>query len=147
MAILKGIAYRSKPKAVMLESQGLEVTPERGIEGDCRGRPGKRQVTVLSLEAWQKACAEVNADLHWTTRRANLLVEGLALGPESAGKIIRIGDLQLLVTRETDPCRRMDQAHAGLKRALLPQWRGGVCCRVISGGRIAPGDQVEIIDK
>lgn len=131
----------------MLESRGLDVTPERGIEGDCRGRPGKRQVTVLSLESWQVACAEVNADLHWTTRRANLLVEGLTFGPESVGKVIRIGELQLLITRETDPCRRMDQAHPGLKRALLPDWRGGVCCRVVNGGRIAVGDHVEIIDE
>lgn len=131
----------------MLESRGLEVTPERGIEGDCRGRPGKRQVTVLSLEAWQVACAEVNADLHWTTRRANLLVEGLTFGPESVGKVIHIGELQLLITRETDPCRRMDQAHPGLKRALLPEWRGGVCCRVVNGGRIAVGSHVEIIDE
>ena len=131
----------------MLESRGLDVTPERGIEGDCRGRPGKRQVTVLSLESWQVACAEVNADLHWTTRRANLLVEGLTFGPESVGKVIHIGELQLLITRETDPCRRMDQAHPGLKRALLPEWRGGVCCRVVNGGRIAVGDHVEIIDE
>ncbi|HAD09462.1 MAG TPA: molybdenum cofactor biosysynthesis protein [Porticoccaceae bacterium] len=147
MATLVGIALRNKPKAVMLESRGLDVTPERGIEGDCRGRPGKRQVTVLSLQSWQAACAEVNADLHWTTRRANLLVEGLTFGPESVGKVIHIGELQLLITRETDPCRRMDQAHPGLKRALLPEWRGGVCCRVVNGGRIAVGSHVEIIDE
>lgn len=147
MATLEGIAYRHKPKAMMLESRGLEVSPERGIAGDCRGRPGKRQVTVLSLESWQKACAEVDTDLHWTTRRANLLVRGLAFGPESVGKVIRIGDVRLEITRETDPCRRMDQAHPGLKRALSPGWRGGVCCRVIKGGWLAIGDQVQMGDE
>jgi hypothetical protein len=33
----------------------VEVTREAGLAGDRRGRPGKRQVTILSREAWQDA--------------------------------------------------------------------------------------------
>lgn len=147
MAILKGIAFRAKKKAEMMETSIVQVTPERGVEGCYRGKPGARQVTVMSVEDWRRACAEINEDLHWTTRRANLLVEGVSFGPASVGNIIKIGDLRLQITIETDPCSRMEQAHKGLMKALMPDWRGGACCRVISGGRIALGDQVEIIDK
>ena len=147
MAILKGIAYRNKSKAVMLETSAVLVSRERGVEGDYRGKPSARQVTVLSLEAWKRACAEIDVDLHWTTRRANLLVEGLEFGPESVGDIIQIGELRLEITIETDPCRRMEQAQKGLMKALAPDWRGGACCRVLTQGNIAIGDTVEVISQ
>jgi MOSC domain-containing protein YiiM len=79
--------------------------------------------------------------LPWVTRRANLFVEGIA--PPHEGGQLRIGDLVLEVTQETQPCHLMEAAHRGLKRALTPEWRGGVCCRVLKGGMIRVGDRVE----
>ncbi len=145
MGTVRGIAYRNKKKAEMLETRSVQVTPERGVEGCYRGKPGDRQVTVMSLEDWQRACADINEDLHWTTRRANLLVEDISFGHASVGDIIQIGELRMQIKMETDPCRRMEQARKGLMKALMPDWRGGACCRVISGGEIKVGDQVEVI--
>jgi len=145
MATLKGIAYRLKSKGEMHITALTQVTPERGIENDYRGHPHNRQVTVLSVEDWQWACDELELNLHWTTRRANLLVEGINFSPASVDDTIQIGDLRLQITRETDPCHRMEEAQPGLLHALTPDWRGGVCCRVISGGDIAVGDSVELV--
>ncbi len=145
MAILKGIAFRNKKKAEMMETDAVVVTPERGVEGCYRGKPSPRQVTVMSVEDWRSACAELNADLHWTTRRANLLVEDISFDPASVGSIIEIGKLRMEITIETDPCSRMEQAHKGLLKALMPDWRGGACCRVLSGGEIKVGDSVRVV--
>ena len=147
MATLVGIAYRLKSKGEMYTREQVQVSPERGVENDYRGHPHNRQVTVLSAEDWRRACDELKLDLHWTTRRANLLVEGISFSPASVGDVIQIGDLRLQVTRETDPCHRMEEAQAGLLKALAPNWRGGACCRVISGGGIALGDNVELISE
>ena len=142
---LISIAKRAKSRASMETIQQARVTKTAGIEGDFRGKPGKRQVTLLSLKAWQEACNAISAqDLPWTTRRANLLIEGIAFGPNDVGAQVQIGELVLEVTRETDPCSRMDKQHLGLTEALLPNWRGGVCCRVIADGTIATGDKVMI---
>lgn len=145
MAKLLGIATRSKKRAEMQLLQSAEVSLASGVANDFRGKPGKRQVTVMSQEGWQTACAEANVELSWTERRANLLIAGLDL-EQSAGRILKIGELQLLITRETDPCKRMEETQPGLPDAMAKQWRGGVCCQVIEAGQIAVGDEVELIN-
>lgn len=127
------------------------VGVEFGLEGDHRGRvrPGKisrRQVTILAREDWDAACAELGKQVAWTARRANLLIEGLKL-PRRAGDIVAIGDVRLEIMLETDPCQRMDEAESGLQEALRPDWRGGVCCRVLEGGDITLGDTIRIEEK
>jgi MOSC domain-containing protein YiiM len=82
--------------------------------------------------------------LVWSDRRANLLVSGIRL-PREAGAVIAIGEsLRIEVRCECDPCSRMDALRPGLRAALEPDWRGGVCGRVISEGTIAIGDEVRI---
>ena len=136
-----GIARRARTRAPMETLESTAVTIEAGIEGDLRGALRDRQVTVLAQEDWHAACEDLGNELPWTTRRANVLVEGLTLA-EEAGKTIHIGDVSLLITGETDPCVRMEEQAAGLRAALAPGWRGGVTCRVTNGGSIAVGDAV-----
>ena len=144
MPTLTAIAYRTKPKAPMTEIDSVEITCEQGVVPDTRGKPGKRQVTILSLESWQIACADLGVELPWTTRRANILVSGISFSASDVGKILQIGDVRLQITVETDPCNRMDEQHQGLTVALTPDWRAGVCCRVLSAGHIQINDQVSL---
>ena len=39
----------------------------------------------------------------------------------------------------------MDEAKAGLLRALYPDWRGGITAKVLEGGRVKLGDAVEVL--
>ncbi|MCF2950000.1 MOSC domain-containing protein [Paraglaciecola aquimarina] len=142
---LLGIATREKTGAPMQTHFSCHITKQSGLVPDGRGKPGKRQVTVLSKEQWLQACDELNTVLPWTIRRANLFVEGIRFSQDDVGKHIQIGSLKLLITRETDPCAKMDAQHQGLTTALTPDWRGGVCCKVIEDGEIKLGDQVELI--
>lgn len=143
MGLLRAIARRDRKRGPMQELSAAEVTEATGVGGDFRGKPGNRQVTVLSADVWNAVCAELGVDLPWTTRRANLLVEGVDL-PRQPGGIIEIGAVRLEVMLETDPCSRMDEQHPGLREALTPDWRGGVCCRVVAGGEVAVGDDVRL---
>lgn len=139
---LIGIAYRERRGSPMQRLDHACISVNSGIEGDFRGKPGKRQVTILTAESWNIACNELGVTLSWLTRRANLLVEGVSFNRSDVGRVICIGGAKLKITRETDPCRRMDLAYKGLKKALLPEWRGGVCCRVIEGAEVSVGDEV-----
>lgn len=140
---LLGIAVRSKSRAEMQPLSCIEITTDAGCAGDFRGKPGNRQVTMLSREAWESACTDLGRELPWTSRRANLLIEGINLANQTDA-LITIGDVELQVSGETDPCGRMDEVASGLRKALIPDWRGGVCCRVIKGGSIQVGDGVSI---
>jgi MOSC domain-containing protein YiiM len=126
----------------------VEITVDGGLHGDFRGvvKPGgtgRRQVTLIERSGWDAAMAEIGHSIAWQERRANLLVDGLKL-PQRPGAMLRIGDVLLEVTRETDPCERMEMLAAGLKAALSVDWRGGVCTRVRRGGRIAIGDEIGV---
>ena len=143
---LLSIARKAKSHAQMEELERCRVTRAGGVDGDYRGRLEShrdRQVTVLSADAWQAACDELAASLPWTTRRANLLVQGVEL-PRQSGRRLTVGGLELEVTMETEPCSRMDQQHQGLTQALKPDWRGGVCCRVLNDAEISVGDLVAV---
>jgi MOSC domain-containing protein YiiM len=138
------IARRSDAGSPMQEVFSAEVSLQDGIAGDFKGKPGARQITILSKESWIKACDELGVDLPWTTRRANLLIKGFEFLPTDVGRTIHIGDVILEITGETDPCWKMDKAHEGLKDVLMPSWRGGVCCKVLQPGTIKTGDNVEL---
>lgn len=143
MGQLTGIARRDAKRAPMQTLESAEVSAQAGVAHDFRGKAGRRQVTVLDARAWRRVCAELDADLPWTLRRANLLVDGLDL-PKQAGDLLTVGQVVLRIERETDPCSRMDEQHAGLRKALEPDWRGGVCCSVVQGGQVAVGDTVSL---
>ena len=119
------------------------ITVANGILGDFRGTQIDRQITSLSQDPWNRVCGELDADLPWTTRRANLLVDGIEFSADFVGKTVRIGEVELVVTVEAAPCSQMDAQHRGLTAALTPDWRGGICCNVVKGGDIQIGDNVE----
>ena len=143
-----GISIKENKRSLVKTITSIDVIVESGLKGDFRGQGGinrNRQVTVLSLQQWEQACSELGVSLPWNTRRANLCVDGLIFGPENVGKILRIGkDIELEITGETEPCKRMDEAHHGLKDALSVEWRGGVTCRVLKEGVIYLNSCVEL---
>jgi len=144
MITLKSIAIKTTARASMQEQDSAEITIERGITGDFRGSAKDRQITILSETAWHKACDTIGSDLSWTTRRGNLLVNGVEFSADDVGKTVRIGKARLKIMQETKPCSLMDQQYQGLTGALTPEWRGGVCCNVLTEGSIRVGDSIEI---
>lgn len=147
-ARLLGIARHARPHAPMERIDRAAVTLLGGIEGDFRGavKPGgrgRRQVTLITAVGWSDAMADLGLAIDWAERRANLLVDGLEL-IGTAGRQLRIGpDVLLDITGECDPCSRMESVAPGLRAALIPHWRGGAMARVVAGGTIAIGDELE----
>jgi MOSC domain-containing protein YiiM len=139
--VLRAIATRPAKRAPMITHVNAVIDAGAGVVGDFGRKPGRAQITIVAAEKWAAACADVGAEVPWTMRRANLLVAGVPVEPKPGSRVV-IGTVILEVCSETDPCERMDQQHMGLTRALIPDARGGVRCRVIAGGPVAVGDKV-----
>ena len=117
-----------------------ELVAGRGLVGNAN-QGGRRQVTIIELEVWRDLMAELGATLSPSTRRANLLVSGIRLRA-TRGHLLEIGECRLEILGETKPCERMEEALAGLRAAMYPEWRGGVFAAVLRGGQIETGDPV-----
>ena len=120
------------PTVELIEGAGVEESADRG---------GKRQVTVLSAEAWEAACREIGRELDPVLRRANVLVRGMDF-EATRGRTLELGEARIEIWGETVPCKLMEETAPGLLKALLPHWRGGAFGVVTRGGTVRIGDAV-----
>jgi len=114
----------------------------RGLKGNAN-QGGKRQVTILSRETWERIAGRLEEAPDPARRRANLLVSGVDLA-NSRGRVLRIGGHRIRVYGETRPCEQMEAAAAGLQDGLSEPWGGGVFGEVLDDGEIRVGDEVTI---
>jgi len=145
MGTVIGLARRKKLRGEIELVESVYIDRKTGLSGDIRGTAKNRQVTLLSNRSWGDVCRELKEEIPWTYRRANILIDNFDFIKKS-GYRIQVGEVILQVTRETDPCPRMDEQLQGLTNALLSDWRGGVCCNVIEGGDVNLGSEVKILD-
>ncbi|MEM6767959.1 MAG: MOSC domain-containing protein [Bacteroidota bacterium] len=126
-----------KEEAILVEGKGLKGNANQG---------GKRQVTLIEKEKWERVCQEIGVAVNPKDRRANLLVSGIDLA-NTRGKYLAIGDTLIRIYGETRPCNRMEETQNGLQQALDPNWRGGAFGEVMKGGSIKIGDKVMWMEK
>ena len=88
-------------RGVMDEVSEVLAEEDRGLESNAN-RGGRRQVTLLEKEKWDRMMQRLDANLDPSTRRANLLIEGVDLF-DSRGRTIEIGDCRIEICGETRP--------------------------------------------
>ena len=121
-----------------VESAMLEVGA--GLIGNAN-QGGRRQVTIIEREVWEKLMSEVQGILSPASRRANLLISGLSL-KKSRKRTLLIGCCRIRILGETKPCERMEETWEGLQEAMRQSWAGGAFGEVLDDGEILVGDLV-----
>jgi MOSC domain-containing protein YiiM len=141
---LEAIWIKRVRRGKMDPARQAELVAGKGIVGNAN-QGGRRQVTIIDKDVWAARTAEVGATLDPSARRANLMISGVDL-LKSRGKTLRIGECILEIAGETKPCERMEEAAAGLRAAMYPDWGGGAFAMIVKGGTIKVGDDVEFYD-
>ncbi len=142
---IEAIAVRTVKNGPMKELSRVEARADGGVDGDLPSALD-RGITLLSADQWERVTRDLDRDLPWHTRRANVLVSGPGLG-RLIGQEIQVGAVGVAVTGETKPCKLMDQLCPGLRAALTPECRGGVLGRITQSGTLAIGDDIVLLEE
>jgi len=137
---LEAIWIKRAHRGPMDVTRVARLVEGQGVAGSV-DRSRRRQVTILSLEAWTDCLTELGAAIDPSARRANLLVSGIQLA-HTRDRVLRVGDARLLIGGEVTPCERMEEVYPGLQAVMRPDWRGGVFARVLADASIQVGDPV-----
>lgn len=122
----------------MKELAEAEAVEGKGIRGCIHGRPGsQRQVLLMDTETLEKL------DVVPGAVKENITTRGIDFQKLAPGQMLRVGESVLEITIPCDPCPRMDEIRMGLQEILRGQ--RGWLCRVVTGGKIRPGDPVEVV--
>ncbi len=144
---LEWIGVRPARRSPMRELHSAVALARCGLEGDHRTEktPGSgRQVTILSQEfIRQTAYFLGREDIDPSLLRRNLVVSGINLNALRYQRFT-IGEAIFEASALCHPCSRMESALGkGGVAAMLGH--GGLCCKVLEGGRIAVGDKVMVM--
>lgn len=124
--------------------QRATLKAQEGLTGNA-DQGGKRQVTLLEREIWDKLQTQFGPSLEPSARRANLLISGVRLA-HSHNRVLQIGSCRIKIWGETRPCRRMDETWPGLQQALADNWGGGAFGEVLDDGHINVGDPIHWLE-
>ena len=142
MARLQSIHVAKGSRLPMRALETAEVEAGKGIVGDRYHGTRHRHVTVQSAESLAEAAQEYGADVPPELTRRNLTVDA-GVVPREPGARIMVGPVLLEVVRVAAPCRLLDDTIGrGAQDAL--RRRAGSVCRVLTGGTITVGDEVEL---
>jgi ribosomal protein S18 acetylase RimI-like enzyme/MOSC domain-containing protein YiiM len=137
---LESIWIKRMKRGPMDPATEAHLVTARGIAGNANQR-GKRQVTIIEHEVWERLMSELGANVPPSARRANLMVSGTPLAG-MRGRVLRVGDARIRIYGETKPCERMDEALQGLQAAMRPNWGGGAFGEILNDADIRVGDRV-----
>ncbi|MCB9850974.1 MAG: MOSC domain-containing protein [Phycisphaerales bacterium] len=141
---VQGIAIRQGKNGPMRELHSVRASAGGGLDGD-NDATRARAITFISSRQWAQVQRELDAEIPWHTRRANILIDAETLAP-LMGKTVQVGGVRVKINAETRPCELMDQLHPGLQAALKPECRAGVYGSILHDGTIAVGDAMVEVD-
>jgi MOSC domain-containing protein YiiM len=143
---LDWIGLRPAKRASLIRVEAAQAITGAGLEGDHYGsRTGNRGITLLQAEHLPVIAALTGVEEVAPDRlRRNLLVSGINL-VALKGQRFQIGEVVLEGASFAHPCSRMEEV-LGPGGYNAMRGHGGLCARVIQGGRLRVGDAVIVVD-
>ena len=131
----------NKCKGQKSEVKNINLIENLGVDGDFHANGGERQVSLLAEESIQKM-REKGLALLPGAFGENLVTEGIDLLSLAIGQKIRIGEVELEISKIGKDCPARCQIYYLAGDCIMP--REGVFAKVLKGGIIKPGDEIKL---
>lgn len=138
MAVNISVAKGTQKKNI----HSAQFIEEYGVEHDAHAGKWHRQVSLLSYEKIQDF-KEKGAPVDDGSFGENLIVKGIDLKNLPVGTRLMCKDVILEITQIGKECHSGCEIYKIMGDCIMP--REGVFARVIRGGTISQGDEIEII--
>lgn len=136
ISAMKGIPKDPIEAGIFLENFGLE--------NDSHGGDWHRQVSLLGQESINKIAEMGIKDLAPGRFAENITTEGILLYELPIGTKLRIGETIQEVTQIGKECHTRCAIYHTVGDCVMP--KEGIFTKILQGGTVKPGDQIEIIE-
>lgn len=134
----------SERKGTIKKPQSEVILVEKwGVEGDAHGGT-QRQVSLLSMDSIRTA-RSWGLDVGPGSFAENITFEGIDIEDIKQGTLLKVGESILMVTQIGKSCHVECEIKKLSGRCVMPS--EGIFAKVIRGGRVSPGDDLEIIQE
>lgn len=137
----------------MSKEKGTRKTPvesaylreDFGLIGDAHAEEGgNRQVSLLSEESIEEM-KRLGLEVGPGDFAENITVRGIKVFTLAPGTRLRVGEVLLEVTQIGKHCHTKCAIFRQVGKCIMPQQ--GVFARVLKGGVVRPGDEIEVVDE
>lgn len=128
----------SKNKGQKSEVEKINLIKNSGVEGDFHSKGGERQVSLLAIESIEKMKIKLEAGAFGE----NIITEGIGLLSLRIGQTLKVGGAELEISKIGKECLERCQIYYQTGDCIMP--REGVFAKVIKGGIIKPGDEINL---
>ena len=141
MGEVMGICISKKRGTAKVEVEEANLIEDFGIEHDAHAGNWHRQVSLLSFET-REAFKARGAEIDDGAFGENIIVSGMDLIHLPVGTQIKSGDVLLEVTQIGKECHSHCEIYHRMGECIMPT--NGIFTRVLHGGKLKKGDQIEV---
>lgn len=144
MGIVKAICISTQKGTQKQPVPQATFVPDWGIEGDAHAGHWHRQVSFLSADKIE-AFKSRGADVEYGAFGENLVVTGFDFSSLPVGTQFRCGTVLLEMTQIGKECHNHCAIYKAVGDCIMP--REGVFAKVLEGGTISVGQEMELIPR
>lgn len=136
----------SKEKGTEKQDVGSAfIKVDHGIEGDAHSGPWHRQVSLLADESIEKM-RNKGINLTYGDFGENIVTQGIDLLKLGVGSTVKLGDAVVgEVSQIGKVCHDRCAIYFKTGDCIMP--REGIFVKILTGGNVTVGDQIEVIHK
>lgn len=152
MAVVVALNTSREKGTAKHEVGSVALKPDYGVVGDAHAGPGKRQVSLLALESYnrfeeknlKKICKKIpGGKLCYGSFGENIVTEGIVLHELAVGTRLMIGGAVCEVTQIGKECHAGCSIAKTIGSCIMP--KEGIFVKVLEGAVVRKGDGIRVM--